>query len=121
MASGDGERRTVNGELKMTRLEVPLPLSDEENELIATLRELPQGPMQRRVREIAMELLRFAKDPHCDEMQGDGVPCGEPRNRCEECARVVEILRRFETRVTPPAATLAPAAGPQTEVESEAW
>ena len=105
----------------MTRKEVPLPLSQEENELIAIWRELPSGPMQRRVRDIVMELLRFARDPHCDEMQGDGVPCGEPRNRCEECARVVAILRTFETRVTPPAAGLAPAPGPQPEVESEAW
>jgi hypothetical protein len=103
----------------MSRLEVPLPLSHEENELVAVWRELPAGPMQRRVREMVLELLRFARDPHCDEMQGDGVPCSQPRNRCDECARVIDILRRFETRVTPAAST-APA-GPQIEIETEAW
>jgi hypothetical protein len=104
----------------MTRTEVPLPLSLEENELIAVWREMPAGPMQRRVKEMIVELLRFARDPHCDEMQGDGVPCGEARNRCEECAKVIDILRRFETRVSPPA-PIAAAAGPAVEVESEAW
>lgn len=103
----------------MSRLEVPLPLSNEENELVALWRELPAGPMQRRVREIALELLRFARDPHCDEMQGDGVPCAQPRNRCEDCARVIEILRRFETRVTAPAP--ATTAAPAIEIETEAW
>ncbi|HEY0590406.1 MAG TPA: hypothetical protein VGF40_01455 [Thermoanaerobaculia bacterium] len=103
----------------MTRMEVPLPLSNEENELIAIWRELPAGPMQRRVREIVVELLRFARDPHCDEMQGDGVPCTQPRTRCDECARVIEILRRFETRVTPPAPAVS--AEPGLEIETEAW
>lgn len=105
----------------MTRLEVPLPLTGDENELIAIWRELPAGPMQRRVREMVLELLRFARDPHCDEMQGDGVPCGEPRNRCEECSKVIEILRRFETRVSSPSAPVDAAAGPPIEIESEAW
>jgi hypothetical protein len=103
----------------MTRIEVPLPLSTEENELVAIWRDLPAGPMQRRVREIVVEILRFARDPHCDEMQGDGVPCAQPRTRCEECARVIEILRRFETRVSP-AAPAVPA-GPGIEIETEAW
>lgn len=103
----------------MTRMEVPLPLSTEENELIAIWRELPAGPMQRRVREIVVELLRFARDPHCDEMQGDGVPCTQPRTRCEDCARVIAILRSFETRVSSPAGAVAP--GPAIEIETEAW
>ncbi len=103
----------------MSRLEVPLPLSNEENELVAIWRELPAGPMQRRVREIVVEILRFARDPHCDEMQGDGVPCSQPRTRCDECARVIEILRRFETRVSPPGPAVP--AGPGTEIETEAW
>jgi hypothetical protein len=105
----------------MTRLEVPLPLSQEENELIAIWRDLPSGPMQRRVRAMVSELLQFARDPHCDEMQGDGVPCGEPRNRCEECAKVVEILRRFETRVSRPEAAPMAVGGSALEIETEAW
>jgi hypothetical protein len=96
-----------------------MPLSGEENELVALWRELPEGPMQRRVRELVVELLRFARDPHCDEMQGDGVPCGDARNRCEDCAKVIEIVRRFETRVSAPARTVP--AGVATDIESEAW
>ena len=103
----------------MTRREVPMPLSAEENELVALWRELPAGPMQRRVRELVTELLRFARDPHCDEMQGDGVPCGDARNRCEECAKVIEIVRRFETRVSSPERAVP--AGVAADIESEAW
>lgn len=105
----------------MTSMEIPLPLQDDEKALLAVWRQMPAGPLQTRVKEIVLELVRFARDPHCDEMQADGVPCGDPRNRCEDCSKVVEILRRFEVRVRPPEA-VPPALSPSLQdIENEAW
>lgn len=74
-------------------------LTPEEWKLISTLRELPPSPLQQRVVALVNELVNFARDPKCDEMQGDGVPCGCITAGCEYCARVTEILSTFETRL----------------------
>lgn len=103
----------------MVTTENPLPLLDDEKALLAVWRELPAGPLQRRVKDIVMELVRFARDPHCDEMQSDGVPCGDPRSRCEDCSKVIDILRKFEARVRGP--ELIPPGSATTDVETEAW
>lgn len=105
----------------MKRADVPLPLREDEANLVALWRGLPEGPLQRRVREIVLELIRFARDPHCDEMQGDGVPCGSAHGQCDDCAKVIEILRGFETRVRP-VGSIAPApVGSDVDIEAEAW
>lgn len=83
-------------------------LTPEEWKLISTLRELPPSPLQERVSFVIHELVEFARDPGCEEMQADGAPCAAITAGCEYCARVTEILNSFDTRL--PEKKTAPAA-----------
>lgn len=103
----------------MTAPVVPLPLSDEEARIIAALREVPEAGLGRLVRDLIRALTEFARDPHCNETQGDGVPCAAAGNRCDECSRVLDILRHFELRVQRPPRLSPDASDPA--VELEAW
>lgn len=105
----------------MIRTMIEQPLNDEERELLGMWREIAAGPMQHRVKGIVMELVSFARDPHCDEMQGDGVPCPDAKNQCDNCWRIVEILRQFELRVPQPQAVPPAQLGAEEEIENQAW
>ncbi len=70
----------------------PVALSSRERRIVAALRDLPPGQARDLLDEILDQLLTFARDPHCAEMQADGVPCASPSSDCEECARLKEIL-----------------------------
>jgi hypothetical protein len=79
--------------------EIHAMLTPEEWSMISTLRDLPPSPMQAYVKELIHELVKFAADPECEEMQGDGAPCGSINAGCDQCTRVIEILRTFERRL----------------------
>ena len=71
---------------------VHVTLTAEEWELVSTLRSLPPSPLKNRVNALINELLVFIRDPHCAEMQGDGVPCDNVTTACEQCAHVADML-----------------------------
>jgi hypothetical protein len=71
---------------------VSIALTEGERKIIAALRELPQGQAQELLQEVLDQLVSFVRDPHCAEMQADGVPCAAPSSDCEQCARLKEIL-----------------------------
>ena len=70
----------------------PIALSTMERRIIDALRDLPPGQARDLLDEILDQLVTFAQDPHCAEMQADGVPCTSPSSDCEQCARLKEIL-----------------------------
>lgn len=75
---------------------VHVTLTPEEWELVATLRSLPASPLKNRVNALVNDLLAFIRDPHCAEMQGDGVPCDTVTTACDQCAHVAEMLDAME-------------------------
>ena len=71
-------------------------VSPEEWRILAGLREIPPGLLRERVLSLMGELLAFAQEPHCAEMQADGVPCATAHTPCDEgpeAAAFVEELR----------------------------
>ena len=71
---------------------IPTTLSAEEWRLISTLRAMPASPLKVRIGNALERLIAFAEDPHCAEMQGDGVPCDHVGGECAQCALVVAAL-----------------------------
>jgi hypothetical protein len=63
-----------------------------EEELVRTLREIPEGPLKRELIEVMQELADLVRSPSCPEAQADGVPCATAATACEDCQHVVEIL-----------------------------
>ncbi len=70
----------------------PIALSTKERRIIDALRDLPPGQARDLLDEILDQVVTFVQDPHCAEMQADGVPCTSPSSDCEQCARLKEIL-----------------------------
>lgn len=68
-----------------------------EKKMLASLRELPEGPLREELQGFLLALTDFVRDPRCAEVQADGIPCGSPQADCEQCREVlglVETLRR---------------------------
>jgi hypothetical protein len=76
----------------MEQESVKIALNHSEWRVIAALRDLPDGQLKDLVRQTIGELLEYAREPKCPEMQADGVPCATPAADCEECRRLKEIL-----------------------------
>ncbi len=76
----------------MRETPVHVTLTAEEWELVSTLRSLPASPLKNRVNALINELLQFIRDPHCAEMQGDGMPCDNVTTACEQCTHVADML-----------------------------
>jgi hypothetical protein len=45
------------------------------------------------------ELVFYIQNPRCEGMQADGFPCGDPRNNCEECHRMWNLLDQISLKV----------------------
>jgi hypothetical protein len=73
----------------------PAFLVPEEWRLVWALREVPEGRLRVELLRLLDELLDVARDPHCAEMQADGVPCACLGVACDECQRVVSRLRQL--------------------------
>ncbi len=77
----------------MSEAHVHVTLSPAEWRLVCALREVPEGSVLRaRVDALLAELVHFVRDPHCGEMQADGVPCATPRADCDECAEMGKMV-----------------------------
>ena len=63
-----------------------------EKHILASIRELPEGQLRRRLEGFLVELTDFVRDPKCAEVQADGIPCGSAKADCEECQKVSQLL-----------------------------
>jgi hypothetical protein len=69
-----------------------ITLSLEEWRLVQTLRELPPSPLRDRLMLLLEELVEFVREPHCPEMQADGVPCASAQLACDQCRQLTGLL-----------------------------
>ena len=78
---------------------ITLIVSPAELRMINTLRDLPESPLRDRIQRLLEDLLAFARNPRCHELQADGVPCEKPEADCDQCQIVLEMLESMERRL----------------------
>lgn len=71
---------------------ITLSVSPAEYRMLSILREMPESPLRDRVHRLLDELLTFARNPRCPELQGDGAPCANPAADCDQCQVVLDML-----------------------------
>jgi hypothetical protein len=74
-------------------------MMDPERRLLSALRAIPTDGLRARVMDVAEALAEKVRDPHCAEMQADGVPCQDTEKACEECQGVTALLGEIELLV----------------------
>lgn len=74
-------------------------LNDEEWRIICAMRELPDSRLSDSFRALLRALADFVEDPHCSDMQADGVPCADTHGACAECRRATSILAKLQERL----------------------
>ncbi len=79
----------------MKQRTVPMPLSDDEWEMVCLLRDVPGGRPRQQVLALLRELVAFVASPSCSQAQADGVPCPTAHSSCDECQRVASCLSRM--------------------------
>ena len=72
---------------------------DAERRLLSALRAVPSDGLRARVMNVAEALAEKVRDPHCAEMQADGVPCDDAGTACEDCQGVTALLVAIELLV----------------------
>jgi hypothetical protein len=77
----------------------PLVLTPEEYRLITTLRDMPESPLRDRVQRLLADLVAFARNPRCPELQPDGAPCAHPEADCDQCQVVLAMLETLGRRL----------------------
>lgn len=77
-------------------------VTPEEWGVICRLRDIPAGKLRRQLLRLLKELLTFAAEPRCSEMQADGVPCASASSSCDECQRIVACLAHLRRLVGAP-------------------
>ena len=81
---------------------ITLTVTPAELRLITTLRDMPESPLRVRVQALLGELLDFARNPRCHELQADGVPCTNPGADCDQCQIVLTMLDSMAKRLPRP-------------------
>ena len=81
---------------------ITLTLSPAEYRMITTLRDMPESPLRDRVARLLEDVLAFARNPRCHELQADGVPCDNPAADCDQCAVVNAMLETMGRRLPNP-------------------
>ncbi len=79
-----------------------LTVTPSELRMITTLRDMPESPLRDRVGKLLEDLLAFARNPRCHELQADGVPCENPAADCDQCRVVLEMLETMGRRLPRP-------------------
>lgn len=83
----------------MTPEPITLTVSPAEYQMVITLRDMPPSPLRDRVQRLLTELLAFARNPRCHELQADGVPCTNAEADCDQCQTVLAMLEGLERQV----------------------
>ncbi|MBI4911281.1 MAG: hypothetical protein HY823_00950 [Acidobacteria bacterium] len=83
----------------MSQETITTTLTPEEWRIILAVREIPHSPLRSKVAKVMDDLIFYIRNPRCEGMQADGFPCGDPRNNCEECHRIWELLDRLGEQV----------------------
>ena len=83
----------------MTPEPITLTVSPAEYQMVITLRDMPESPLRDRVQRLLTEVLAFARNPRCHELQADGVPCGNAGADCDQCQTVLDLLDGMERRL----------------------
>ena len=78
---------------------VSITVTPAELRMITTLRVMPESPLRDRVHQLVEDLMAFARNPRCHELQADGVPCETPEADCDECQLVLEMLDALGRRI----------------------
>ena len=78
---------------------ITLTVSPEEYRLITTLRGMPESPLRDRVQRLLADLVAFARNPRCPELQADGAPCANPAADCDQCKVVLAMLDAMSRRL----------------------
>jgi hypothetical protein len=81
---------------------ITINVSPAELRMIMTLRDMPESPLRDRVQKLLADVLAFARNPRCHELQADGVPCEKPEADCDQCQVVVAMLDTLEQRLPRP-------------------
>ena len=80
--------------MKEEKLDATLTLP--EWRLVSALREIPDSALKERANELIDAVLAYAREPKCQEMQADGVPCGNVHANCDQCVQVTRMLEGLE-------------------------
>lgn len=78
---------------------VTLALDEQERRLVHELRAIPPSPLRDRVLHLVHDLLSFAAEPACHQVQADGVPCPTALNSCDTCRRALDTLEALRDRI----------------------
>jgi hypothetical protein len=70
-------------------------LDADERRLVWALRELPPGELRTSFVALIADMAHAVSEPHCPEMQADGVPCATATAQCDRCRRVIPLLERL--------------------------
>lgn len=79
---------------------VTITVSRDEWALIAALRDLPESRARELATEAIREVLETAREPHCAEMQADGVPCPTATTDCASCRQLESALAALRRAIT---------------------
>jgi hypothetical protein len=74
-------------------------LTVEEQRLIWTLRDIPPSRLRDTFLALIDDIASLVREPHCVEMQADGVPCTTAYAACDRCLRVVSVLERLRAEL----------------------
>jgi hypothetical protein len=70
-------------------------LDADERRLVCALREVPSGELRASFVALIADMAHAIVEPHCPEMQADGVPCASASAQCDRCRRVAPLLDRL--------------------------
>jgi hypothetical protein len=79
---------------------VRIALTAEEQRLIWAYRDVPTGQPRELLGQVLTALCELVREPHCAQVQADGVPCTTPTSDCAECLRLKEVLADLRRDLT---------------------
>ena len=81
---------------------ITITVSPAELRMITTLRDMAESPLRDRIQKLLADVLAFARNPRCHELQADGVPCEKAEADCDQCQVVLAMLDTLEQRLPRP-------------------
>ena len=79
---------------------VRIALNPEEQRLIWAYRDVPSGQPRELLGQVLTALCELVREPHCAQVQADGVPCATPTTDCTECLRLKQVLADLRRDLT---------------------